>query len=175
MKQHITQSHLAPDMFSWAALLTSNDCEPVENLDSLTKDAAILFGVPIAMINIVTSRHIVFKSCIGLMQGDKLDKHGAFCGKAVSFEAPFVVPDATQDTFFKMSPLVLGPLGIRSYAGKSLHAPDGSRIGTLCLLDTKTRNYRAFELRGLVELAKSAEEQLHLLLAPLSATLSPAL
>jgi GAF domain-containing protein len=141
-------------------MLLANDCEPDERLDLVTRDAATLFKVPIAMINLVTSDEIIFKSCIGLKQGDKLDRSGMFCSFAASQEEPLVVEEAIAHSFFRDCQLVTGTLGIRSYAGKSLHASDGSRIGTLCLFDTKSRTYSPEELEALCNLAEIADEQL---------------
>jgi GAF domain-containing protein len=164
MSQKTLNSDLDVRPLNWATRLISNNCEPVESLDNITKEAAVLFDVPIVMINLLTSKDVVFKSCVGLTQGDTLDKEGSFCSKAMSHEKALVVSDATLDEEFKDFSLVVGPLGIRSYMGKSLHAPDGTRIGTLCLLDTKPRQYSQVERRALVELAKSAEEQLNMIL-----------
>lgn len=151
---------------AWFDLLLMNDCEPDEHLDYITREAAVVFNVPIAMINLVTSTDVIFKSCIGFQQGDMLDKNGQFCSLAVTQEAPLLIPDATKDKIFKNSPLVVGPLKIRSYLGKSLHAPDGTRIATLCLLDTKPRTYSIIQQNILCEMALQAEAQLHIILEP---------
>lgn len=146
-------------------LLLLDNCGPEERLDQITRDAAMLFKVPIAMINLVTSDQIMFKSCVGLLQGDHLNRSGSFCSYASRQEKPLSVPDATLDELFKDYALVTGPLNIRSYVGKSLHAPDGTRIGTLCLLDTKPRTYSAKQLKILTDLAELADQQLHAILA----------
>ncbi len=137
-----------------------NDCEPDEQLDYITQDAATLFNVPIAMVNLVTPTQVMFKACVGATQGSHLDHKSSFCPYAIKQEQPYVVPDAMADELFKNNPLVTGPLKIRSYAGKSLHGVDGTRIGTLCLLDTKTRNYTEAELDSLCSMAELAESQL---------------
>jgi GAF domain-containing protein len=146
-------------------LLLLDNCGPEERLDQITQDAAALFNVPIAMINLVTSDHIMFKSCVGLLQGGHLNRSGSFCSHASRQEKPLSVPNATLDEMFKNNALVTGPLNIRSYVGKSLHAPDGTRIGTLCLLDTKPRTYSAKQLKILTNLAELADQQLHAILA----------
>jgi GAF domain-containing protein len=146
--------------------LLLRDCEPDEGLDRITREAAILFEAPIVLINLLTTDHIIFKSAVGFKQADRLDRSGSFCATAIKQDKPFMVHDASIHPDFKDDELVTGELGVRSYIGKSLHAPDGTRIGTLCMLDTKVRSYSLLQRRAFGELAKSAEQQLHLLLDP---------
>lgn len=144
----------------WCEALLLNDCEPDERLDQITREAALLFGVPIAMINLVTTDDVIFKSCVGAAQGTKLKHKQAFCSLAVKTHGPLVVSDTTTDPIFKNYDLVTGPQHIRSYLGQSLKAPDGSIIGTLCLLDTKPRKYTRKQLALLHVMSEMAEEQL---------------
>jgi len=116
------------------------------------------------MINLVTSDRVIFKSCTGLVVGDSLDSNGSFCSAASEQENPLVIADATKDSCFKSNPLVVGSLNIRSYAGKSLHAPDGTKIGTLCLLDTKPRKYTPKQLQSLTDRAELASMALNSIL-----------
>lgn len=139
--------------------------ENVRQLNEITDDASKFFDVPYAMINLVTSDRVIFKSCTGLTAGDSLDRDGSFCSAASEQESPLVITDATQHPSFKNNPLVIGSLNIRSYAGKSLHAPDGKRIGTLCLLDTVPRKYTKKQLSSLMKRAELASAALHSVLA----------
>jgi GAF domain-containing protein len=134
--------------------------ELIRQLDKITSNASKFFSVPYAMINLVTSDRIIFKSCTGLNAGDSLDRNGSFCSTASEQDNPLVITDATQDVRFKTNPLVVGVLKIRSYAGQSLHAPDGTRIGTLCLLDTRPRKYTIEQLSILSDQAKLASVKL---------------
>jgi len=146
--------------------------EPDEALDRLTRDAAIMFNVPIAMINFVTPAHVTFKSCVGLEQGDHIERNGAFCSQAVEQDSPLVIPDARNHEVFMTSPLVTGPLQIRSYAGKSIITLDGLRVGTFCLLDTKLHNFTKNEIKLLSMFTASAEEHLQSLLCTSRSSLS---
>lgn len=51
-----------------------------------------------------------------------------------------IIPDARQDERLAGNPLVIGPPHIRFYAGAPLKAPNGSRISTLCAIDTHSRS-----------------------------------
>jgi GAF domain-containing protein len=141
-------------------LLIQHDCEPEERLDSITRDAAAIFRVPIAMINLVDKNSIIFKSCVGLKQGVSINSCGAFCSTGVRQENCFAIVDALNHADYKDYSLVTGPLKIRSYVGKSIHAPDGTRIGTLCLFDTKPRKYTRVELHALRDLAEMVDYEI---------------
>lgn len=141
----------------WIELLSADGCEPEERLDTIVRDAAAIFRVPIAMINLVDKNTIVFKSCVGLKQGASINRCGAFCSTGVRQENCFVVADALNHADYKDYSLVTGPLKIRSYVGKSVHAPDGTRIGTICLFDTKPRKYTRVELHALRALAEMVD------------------
>lgn len=67
---------------------------------------------------------------------------------------------AKQDQRFCDSPLVCGSPNIRFYAGYPLAAPDGSRIGTLCIIDDKPRDISNEQLQLLRELGRMVEEDL---------------
>jgi GAF domain-containing protein len=137
--------------------------EPEERLDDLTRDAAALLEAPYAMINFLTSDRVIFKSCAGLKQGDSMDIKGSFCLKATKQDEPLHIIDTELDPEFVNYELVTGPLKIRSYLAAALHTSDGDSIGTLCLMETKPRQYTAEQLDLLAELADSAEQQLKLM------------
>jgi diguanylate cyclase (GGDEF)-like protein len=71
-----------------------------------------------------------------------------------------VVKDATGDERFCDNPLVCGDPNIRFYAGYPLSAPDGSKIGTLCVIDRQPRDMGNEDLRLLRELGRMVEEEL---------------
>lgn len=150
---------------SWFTMLLANECEPDERLDDITRDASLLFKVPMAMINLVTDDKIIFKACVGETQGNSIDRDGAFCSLATTSQAPLMIPDATLDPRFKNYSLVTGPLAVRAYLGTALHAPDGSTIGTLCIFDTKPRTFDAEEIELLTSMAEMADEQLAFIFA----------
>jgi diguanylate cyclase (GGDEF)-like protein/PAS domain S-box-containing protein len=51
---------------------------------------------------------------------------------------------------------------LRSCATAAIHAPDGSRVGTLCVLGTEPRVWAPLELESLADLAAVVEQQLEL-------------
>lgn len=71
-----------------------------------------------------------------------------------------VIPDATLDPQFKDSPLVLQDPHIRFYAGCPVHADTGSRLGTLCLIDTEPREFSKHDESMLRHTAQMIENEL---------------
>jgi diguanylate cyclase (GGDEF)-like protein len=73
------------------------------------------------------------------------------------------VRDALQDERFRDNPLVTGAPDIRFYAGQPIHGPDGSRVGTLCLIDRQPREFDADDASVLADLAAMVDRELALL------------
>ncbi|WP_285114959.1 GDSL-type esterase/lipase family protein [Leifsonia sp. fls2-241-R2A-40a] len=73
-----------------------------------------------------------------------------------------VVPDAAVDGRFAANALVTGPAGLRYYAGYPVEAPDGTRIGALCVFGRSPRASAdgAADLDVLRELALLAQREL---------------
>lgn len=130
-----------------------------ERFDRITRLATHLFNVPIALISLVSDSFQWFKSAQGLNICET-SREVSFCGHAILQEQAFIVDDALADLRFADNPLVTGASGIRFYAGQSLCAPDGYRVGTLCLIDHRPRQMSARELGDLRDLAALVESEL---------------
>ncbi|HEY2636968.1 MAG TPA: PAS domain S-box protein, partial [Solirubrobacteraceae bacterium] len=135
------------------------DTLPEERFDRITRTAAAAFGVPIATVTLVDANRQWFKSCVGLA-GRQSPRATSFCAHALLDENTLVIPDAMDDARFIDNPLVVGPPHIRFYAGHPLRAPDGSRVGTLCIIDRRPRELDAGGRQLLRDLAGWAEEEL---------------
>jgi CheY-like chemotaxis protein len=131
------------------------DTEPEERFDRITRLAAALFNVPMAVISLVDEDRQWFKSCLGL-NGKETPRDAAFCAHVVYSREPMIVPDAFQDVRFADNPVVTNEPRIRFYAGYPLMLDDGSCIGTLCLLDTRPRTLEGPDLERLHDLADIA-------------------
>jgi len=130
--------------------------EPEERFDRLTRLAKRLFNVPIALVD---KDRQWFKSCVGL-DVSETSRDVSFCGHAILQNELMLVPDALEDLRFHDNPLVTGAPNIRFYAGYPLTVPDGNKMGTLCLIDTKPRNLDDEERALLRDLAEMAEQEL---------------
>jgi diguanylate cyclase (GGDEF)-like protein len=135
------------------------DTAPEERFDRLTRLAKRLFGVPIALVSLVDTNRQWFKSCDGL-GATETPREISFCGHAILSDEILLIPDALLDERFCDNPLVVGDPHIRFYAGCPLRAPNGSRLGTLCLIDREPRVFEADDLHPLRDLAHMAEQEL---------------
>src|SRR5262249_7670244 len=129
--------------------------EPEERFDRITRLAAALFNVPMAVISLVDEDRQWVKSCLGL-NAKETPRDAAFCAHLVYSREPLIFPHALQDVPFADHPLVTHQPPIRFYAGYPLKLTDGSCIGTLCLLDTRPRTLEGPDLERLHDLADIA-------------------
>ena len=108
--------------------------------ERLTGLAQRFFGAPIALVSLIDMGRQWFLSNRGLGDVRQTPRKQAFCAHAIqSTEDLLVVPDATTDPRFMHNGLVTGWPHIRFYAGAPLVCPEGYKLGTLCVIDTKTR------------------------------------
>ncbi len=111
---------------------------PEADYDHVARLAADLFGVPIALVNLVGGDGVWVKARAGL-DVCEVPRGVAFCAHATMGDEPLVAPGLSAGPRFADNPLVTGGPGMRFYAGTPLVAPCGHKIGTLCLLDTRPR------------------------------------
>ena len=152
----------APDEAKRLATLRSLgvlDTAPEEKFDRVTRLAKRLFDVQIALVSLVDSNRQWFKSRQGL-EATETSREISFCGHAILRDEVLVVDDALEDERFHDNPLVTGDPKIRFYAGYPLQAPDGAKLGTLCLIDSEPRDLDREELGLLCDLANMVETEL---------------
>lgn len=127
-----------------ALMVLDTPAEPL--LDSIARMAAEVCGVPIALISLVDAERQWFKANVGLSGVNETPRDVAFCAHAICMDDVMEVPDATQDPRFASNPLVTGAPDIRFYAGAQLvTGEDGSRVGTLCVIDRQARQLNAHQ------------------------------
>ena len=134
------------------------DTPPEERFDQLTRMAKRLFGVPIALVSIVDENRQWFKSCVGL-DVIETSRDISFCGHAILGNDVFIIPDTFEDPRFADNPLVLNDPGIRFYAGCPLTV-GGHKLGTLCIIDKKPREFGEEDVNALKDLASMVEREL---------------
>ena len=135
------------------------DTPPEERFDRLTRLAKRMFDVPIALVSLVDEDRQWFKSCTGL-EATETSREISFCGHAILDDRVFMIPDALEDERFFDNPLVTEEPFIRFYGGCPLRFPNGHRLGTLCLIDTRPREFDEEDLQSLRDLAELAEREL---------------
>jgi phosphoserine phosphatase RsbU/P len=145
------------------------DTPPDGAFDRIAAVAAQLFGVPIAIVSIVDTDRIWFKSHHGLEGVTEIGRDPGLCASAVLGHEPWVVVDAGIDPRTLANPLVAGEFGLRFYVGAPLTTSDGHNLGTLCVLDRQPRQVTTAETRILADLASLVIDQLELRLSALRA------
>lgn len=112
--------------------------------DRIVEFAATEFDVPIALISLLDRDRQWFKARVGL-EACETGRDISFCGHAILQDGLFQVPDALLDARFADNPLVAGAPFIRFYIGAPLVVPGGAALGTLCLIDTRSRELDAMD------------------------------
>ncbi|MDQ3123053.1 MAG: SpoIIE family protein phosphatase [Actinomycetota bacterium] len=140
------------------------DSPPDGAFDRITSLAARLFEVPIALVTIVDTDRIWFKSQHGLDAGE-IGRDPGLCASAILQDAPYLVNDAATDPRTLSNPLVAGELGLRFYAAAPLTTHDGHNLGTLCVIDRQPRELTESELSSLRDLASVVVDELELRLS----------
>jgi hypothetical protein len=137
------------------------DSAPERSFDGLVELAARLTQAPMAVLSLVDHTRQWFKARVGLDVHETPRAH-SFCAHAILQPTPLIVEDAARDARFADNPLVMGPPGIRFYAGYPLELSDGVRLGTLCVIETRPRTLSSSEQSALASLADQAAAQLEL-------------
>jgi diguanylate cyclase (GGDEF)-like protein len=138
------------------------DTLPEEKFDRVTRLACRTFNVPIATVSLVDRERQWFKSKQGL-EACETSRSLSICGHAILNEAQLVVPDAALHPYFADNPLVTGDPFIRFYAGQPVHGPDGSRVGTLCIIDRQPRLFTPEDGVILADLGAMVDRELSLI------------
>jgi len=126
---------------------------PELEFDALTRLAAFMFDIPIAVVSVMDENRLWFKSRIGL-DVPELDRKVAFCAHAIMEpRQTLVVEDLQEDGRFSDNPLVAQSPHIRFYAGAPIVDPDGFALGTIAVIDARPRHFSAVQRDALVDLS----------------------
>lgn len=140
------------------------DTEAEERFDRITRIAKQLFHVPIALISLVESDRQWFKSKQGLAACET-SRDVSFCSHAILKDDIMIVEYASRDNRFCDNPLVLSDPNIKFYLGCPLKIKNMFNVGTLCLIDDKSRQFSQEEqaiMRDLADMVQTELEARHL-------------
>jgi two-component sensor histidine kinase len=140
------------------------DTPPDGAFDRITAIAARRFNVPIAIVSIVDTDRIWFKSHHGLDVGE-IGRDAGLCASAILKSDPHILLNAETDPYALANPLVAGDFGLRFYAGVPLRTADGFNLGTLCVIDKAPRPITEDQIADLQDLASVVMDQIELRLA----------
>lgn len=128
-----------------------------KQFDDITELAAMICNKPTAYISIVELDKQRFKAKVGIDLNETM-RDISFCQYTIRRDEVLEIEDATQHELFAANPLVLGDPHIRFYAGAPLITPDGYRLGTLSVTDTKPGKLTRHQRQALVQLSKLVTE-----------------
>lgn len=140
------------------------DTLPECEFDDITRIASAVCNTPISLITIIDADRQWFKSNHGLSAIEsETSRDLAFCSHAINTpDEVFIVPDSSKDDRFFDNPFVTGEPHVAFYAGVPLVNPEGYALGTLCVLDTATKQLDAEQVKTLQALARQIVCQLEL-------------
>ncbi|MGV3696329.1 sensor histidine kinase [Flavobacterium sp.] len=128
------------------------DTESEADFDEITKLASEICESEISQITLIDADRQWFKSSHGLAS-QQTPRAYSICAHAIHNNELFVVEDARKDQRFHDSPLVTGDPNIVFYAGVPLINKEGYALGTLCVIDSKTKKLNPFQEKALKTLS----------------------
>ncbi|SDJ35337.1 Response regulator receiver domain-containing protein [Halovenus aranensis] len=131
-----------------------------ESFDRLTDLIADHLDVAVSFIGLIEKDEENFLACTGA-DWDSLTREDTICTHSMLQEDVMVVEDIDADSRFSENQQ-LKNLGIVSYAGANMTAPNGQVIGQVCALDHEPREFSAHERDTLQQYAETAMEILEL-------------
>lgn len=135
------------------------DTGPEPRFDRFTEAACRALAMPVALITLVDADRQWFKSRVGLGFAES-PRDQSLCAHAILGPDVMQVPDLLEDDRFADNPAVVGEERARFYAGAPIELDDGSRVGTLCVVDHRPRLLGADQLAELRRLADGVAAEL---------------
>ncbi|WP_344796255.1 GAF domain-containing protein [Frondihabitans peucedani] len=126
---------------------------PEVPLTAIVRRARDLFATQAAVFSVVTDTYQWNKAQVGLPHS-QIPIAESFCATTIKTAEPLVVEDAWSDPRIAFDTL------IRFYAGCPVMAPDGTRIGALCIFDTHPRDAATIDVGFLQQLAQDISDHL---------------
>ncbi len=139
------------------------DSVPEAGFDRIVCLAAELLSAPVALFSVVDVDRIWFKARHGL-QLDHMDREPGLCASALLQDEPWLIANAATAADARGNRLVK-EFGLNSYAGVPLAVKNGSRLGTLCVMDRNSREFPTRDVGILKNLASLIVDRLELRLS----------
>lgn len=123
------------------------------DFDEITSLAAKIFNVPVAIITMVDTDRIWFKSSYGL-DAEEIPRDPGLCSSAIMSDDIYIVEDAQVDSRTLSNPLVAGAMGLQFYAAAPLKSKNGFNLGNICIIDKIPRTLTGKEISILLQLSR---------------------
>jgi PAS domain S-box-containing protein len=135
------------------------DTPAEERFDRITRLAAALLEMPIALVSLIDLDRNYIKACVG-MAATEVPLSTSFCAVAVASDETLVVENAATDPRFAHFATVVGDPSIRFYAGVPVRTRARIAVGTLCVADYRPRSLEPERVAQLADLATIVEDEL---------------
>lgn len=139
------------------------DSPPEPAYDRITRAAADALNTPFAAMTLVDADRTYYKSTAGMgdpsIEERQMPFDQSICQYTVANGSPLVLEDARTDPVFGSHPVVRSG-AMAAYLGIPLIDHDGHAIGTLCVSDSKPRQWGTGHVQILSDLAQLAVERI---------------
>jgi GAF domain-containing protein len=134
---------------------------PDEILEECVREASRQLEAPIALVSFVMGHVQFFRAATGLPPELELSRATArchsYCQFVVKSEKPLAITDILART--DMPQAIAQTYGVRSYLGVPVFC-GGQLLGTLCVVDAKTRDWSDAEIARLTTIATRVSDRL---------------
>lgn len=137
------------------------DTAQEQDFNEIIDIAAEVTDCPVALITLLDNKRQWFKANKGMAVNETPIEH-SFCQYTILQDDIFIVEDATKDSRFINNVLVTGGPKIKFYAGVPIKSKNGFNLGSLCVIDTKSRTLTQKEKNILQKLARQVTQLLDL-------------
>jgi signal transduction histidine kinase len=137
------------------------DTDPEKEFDDIVQLASQICETPISVISLLDDRRQWFKAKIGL-EVNETSRTVAFCSHAILDNHLMEVENALHDDRFHDNPLVVNSPDIRFYAGYPIIMANGTKLGTLCVIDRVPRHLTSMQANAIEVLSRQVTKQLEL-------------
>ncbi len=138
------------------------DTPAEERFDRIVRLIQKIFEVPIVYVALIEKERQWYKSKVGI---DLVEtpRNLSLCSHTILLKKPLIISDTRNHPISKNHPAVLGEPHLCFYAGWPL-SPDGKHVvGSLCLIDMKTRELSPTQMETMEEFARLIEREMNLI------------
>jgi CheY-like chemotaxis protein len=135
-----------------------------EGLRRIVRWLPAYFGFGTCLVQILRGNDLCIEAIhnapAGVHEGLRYPREFAYCDDVIASGSTLVLTDPPHHPSEHFSSHVEVEQGWRFYAGAPLTGPSGGVLGTLCLCDTSTHEFRSEDMRVLQALARGAAQGL---------------
>nr|WP_246300630.1 GAF domain-containing SpoIIE family protein phosphatase [Actinopolyspora biskrensis] len=143
------------------------DTPPEGAFDRIAALAARWLDAPFATVSFVDADRVWFKAVYGSEGISQISRDHGLSSSAILDDEPCVIRDALPGPQGVGTSPVPGEQDVRSYAAAPIISPEGHRLGTVDVFDTRHRQFQDSALSTLADLAAVAMDTLELRLSTL--------